>query len=366
MKSYNNLFENLLDIDLIQRCIKDACRNKMTKKRKDVRYVKNHIEEESYKVFDILVSGKYQPRVKSPTAIIETSCKKERIIVKPSFRYDQIIQHVLMSQLEPIIMRSMYPFCCASVKNRGDSLVQKYLKKFIRGYNGKKFYVLKLDIKHFFPSINQELLKRKLSIKIRDKVFLDHLYRVIDYGTDNGLPIGFYTSQWLANWFLEDLDYYIVQELKPDHYIRYMDDMVLLGRNKKELHKMRVKIQNYLKTKLDLTLKENWQVFRFIYPDKKTGKERGRFIDFCGFKFYYNRTTLRKSTLHGITKRSNRLAKKDGITWYDACQMMSGYARMSRAQCHSYYEDHIKGKGPSKKKCRKVISNHSKKVGNND
>lgn len=368
MKTYKNLFNNLLDPYLIQSCIKDATKNKMTKKRKDVREVKENLEEESYRVFDMLLSESYEPTKKKPITIIEPSCQKEREIIKPSFKYDQIIQHVVMSQLEPIIMKSMYPFCCASVKKRGDKLVQKYLKKWIRSYNGKKFYVLKMDIRKFFPSINKERLKRKLSIKIRDEKYLDLLFKIIDNGSETGLPIGFYTSQWLANWYLQDLDYFIKQELGAQHYIRYMDDMVILGRNKKELHKMRARIDEFLRTRLDLELKDNWQVFRFIYYEdaKKPGKKKGRFIDFVGFKFYQNRTTLRKSTLKGIRKRGNRMSKKDGITWYDASQMMSGYARMSRAQTHDYYKEFIKGKAPTKKKCRRVISNHQKKVNEYD
>lgn len=369
MKTYKHLFEKLLDVDLIRECIKDASRNKRTKHRKDVQYVKNHMEEECYKVFDILVSETYQPIKKDAVTIVENSCRKERDIVKPRFRYDQIIQHVVMSQLEPIIMKSMYPFCCASVQNRGDRIVQKYLKKWIRKFNGKKFYVLKMDIKKFFPSIDQSLLKRKLQLKIRDEKFLDILFKIIDNGTDTGIPIGFYTSQWLANWYLQDLDYFIKQDLGAKYYVRYMDDMVILGRNKRELHRMRKRVAEFLQSELHLKLKENWQVFRFVYPDetaKNKQGERGRFIDFVGFKFYYNRTTLRKTTLGRIKKRANRLSKKDGITWYDACQMNSGYARMRRAQTHNYYTQHIKATAPTKKKCCRVISQHQKKVNEND
>lgn len=366
MKTYKHLFENLLDTNLIRECILDACKNKRTKHRKDVQYVRNHLDEECYKVFDILNQGTYNPVKKEAVTIVEDSCKKERDIVKPRFRYDQIVQHVVMSQLEPIIMKSMYPFCCASVQDRGDRLVKKYLSKWIRKFNGKKFYVLKMDIKKFFPSIDQGLLKRKLEIKINDPKYLDLLFKIIDNGTDQGLPIGFYTSQWLANWYLQDLDYYIKQDLHAKYYIRYMDDMVILGRNKKELHKMRIKVEEFLRDRLKLDLKENWQVFRFVYPDKKTGKERGRFIDFVGFKFYYNRTTLRKGTLNRITKRANRLSKKDGITWYDASRMNSGYSRLRRAQTHDYYKRYIKGKAPTKKKCCKVISQHQKRLNKND
>lgn len=72
---------------------------------------------------------------------------------------------------------------------------------------------------------------------------------------------GNYTSQWFANFYLQDLDHYIKEELKVPYYVRYMDDMVLFHRNKKELHKIRAKVEEFLQ-KEDLKLKENWQLWK--------------------------------------------------------------------------------------------------------
>lgn len=76
-----------------------------------------------------------------------------------------------------------------------------------------------------------------------------------------GYLFGNYTSQWFANFYLQDLDHYIKEELKVPYYVRYMDDMVLFHRNKKELHKIRTKIEEFLQ-KEDLKLKENWQLWK--------------------------------------------------------------------------------------------------------
>ena len=72
---------------------------------------------------------------------------------------------------------------------------------------------------------------------------------------------GNFTSQWFANFYLQDLDHYIKEKLKVKYYLRYMDDMLLFGRNKKELHKCRVLVDEYLH-KEGLKLKENWQLFK--------------------------------------------------------------------------------------------------------
>ena len=89
-----------------------------------------------------------------------------------------------------------------------------------------------------------------------------------------GYLSGNFTSQWFANFNLQDLDHYIKEELKVPYYIRYMDDMVLFHRNKKELHKIKDKIEGFLK-KQDLKIKENWQLFR----------TDSRPLDFLGYRF---------------------------------------------------------------------------------
>ena len=53
-----------------------------------------------------------------------------------------------------------------------------------------------------------------------------------------GVPLGYFTSQWFGNFYLKALDHYIKEELHAEHYMRYMDDMVILGKSKKKLHKM--------------------------------------------------------------------------------------------------------------------------------
>ena len=72
---------------------------------------------------------------------------------------------------------------------------------------------------------------------------LDLLYRIIDV-TDVGISLGFYTSQWLSNWYLQGLDYYIKERLGAVHYMCYMDDMVIFGSNKKVLHRTRQAISD--------------------------------------------------------------------------------------------------------------------------
>ena len=173
-----------------------------------------------------------------------------------------------------------------------------------------------------------------------------------------GLPIGFYTSQWFANWYLQDFDHFIKEQLKAGFYIRYMDDCVILDRNKKELRKNFEKIKEYL-AGLDLKVKENYQIYRFDYTDKQ-GNNKGRFIDFMGFRFYRNRTTLRSSIFLCAVRKARKLNKKEKLTWYDACQMLSYAGWFYATDTHNAYKKYIES-NVNIQVCKKLVSNHFKK-----
>lgn len=158
--------------------------------------------------------------------------------------------------------------------------------------------------------------------KIRDERFLRVLEAIVQSnvvieadGSERavGLPIGFYSSQWLANWYLEPLDRFVKQECGAKFYVRYMDDIVVLGSNKRELHRMRERIAGCL-AGMGLALKDNWQVFKLDYEG------RGRAIDFMGFKFWRRRTTLRKGILRRARRALRKLAELRQV-----CEEVTGY-----------------------------------------
>ena len=71
---------------------------------------------------------------------------------------------------------------------------------------------MKLDIKKYYPSIDKEILKSKFKNIFKDKELIWLLNIIID--SEENIPIGLYTSQWFANFFLTDLDHYIKEKLK--------------------------------------------------------------------------------------------------------------------------------------------------------
>ena len=361
MKSISHAFENIIDTENILQAMFSAMRGK--KKSRSVRAFLH--EDNIAKNVDMIKQGLMNGTLPKQEArelkiIHEPSANKDRIIYPPH-NDEHVIHHLVCQELIPIFMRSMYDFCVASVPKRGGSYGRNYMDKWIRSYHGKKMYVLKLDIHHFFDSIDRAILFDKLSSKIRDDRFTEIIRKIIWYDSEDnniGIPIGFYSSQWFANFFLQDFDYYIKQELEISHYMRYMDDMVLISPNKRKLRRAKNNICLYLKN-IGLVLNDNQQLFRFSYIDKQ-GKEKGRAIDFMGYVFHCNRTTIRKRTLCRTRKKANKIIKHSKHHWYEATQIVSMAGRMKGTDTHNYYDNYIKPK-VNIQKMRKLISNHSKK-----
>lgn len=309
-----------------------------------VRRVINNIDFYAEQIQRLLKNKEYIPSPYKEKKIYDGAAKKERIICKPRFYPDQIIHWALMLQIEPIIMRGMYEYNCGSVPGRGTALGQKMLRRWLdQDYKNTK-YCLKIDILKFYPSVDNEILKQRFRRKIKDKDCLWLIDTIID--SAQGLPIGNYTSQWFSNFYLEDLDHFIKEKLGVKYYIRYVDDLVLLGANKKKLHRARIAIAEYL-NEIHLRMKDNWQVFRV----------NSRPIDFLGFKFYRDRTTLRKRNALRIRRRIRKISKKDCLNYRDACAIISYWGWIKRSDSYLFYHKHVKPY-VCINKARKVISNY--------
>lgn len=341
MKSYNHLMEEYLSEDNYYLAVKNATRNKGGKKRKfrKARMVRDHAEE--LKAYYLEEAKDFKNDKHIPKAIYDGIRRKQRYILAPTMR-EEVIHHMIVNVLKPIFMRSMYEHSYGSIPGRGAHMAKARIEKWVR-YGGKDVkYCLKMDIKKYFDSVPHDILKQKLANIIHDKEFLAILYEIVNAtGTDRGIPLGFYTSQWFANWYLTELDHYIKEVLHVKYYIRYMDDMVLFGSNKRELHRVRHEIEAYLNNRLGLQMKENWQVYLFDYV-KKDGTHIGRDLDFMGFRFYRDRTILRKSIMLKATRKAKRIAKKAHRTVYDARQMLSYLGWIDCTDTYGMYKKYIK------------------------
>ena len=107
------------------------------------------------------------------------------------------------------------------------------------------------------------------------------------------MPLGNLTSQFFANVYLNELDYFVKHKLKAKYYIRYVDDFVVLHSSREQLENWRNQISNFLKAKLKLEL----------HPQKTKIDRLSRGFDFVGFRNFYYQRLLRKRNLRGMKKK---------------------------------------------------------------
>ena len=277
MKRYGNIYERVTNLTNIEMAFYESLNNSKKRKRKDIQYKLENIDVFAKKIQNNFhISGKYTTKIMN-----DRNTGKVRELLVPRYFPDQIIHHALTRQTLPYINKKIMHECCCSIKGRGtlygSMLVRKALKN-----KGVKYYA-QFDIKKYFPNVNQDILAKQLENIFKDKQIID-LYKEIIYSVPNGIPLGNYTSQSLSNLYLMPLDRYIKQTLRIKYYVRYADDFVIIGKNKRELNKAIPLIANFLKNELKLEIHENVKVYS-IYD---------RPIDFCGYKHYKEFTTIRK------------------------------------------------------------------------
>lgn len=187
-----------------------------------------------------ILSGNYKV---SPTNNFELNERgKIRHIEAPAFR-DRIIQKTLMKS---VLLPSLTPYIIydnyASIKNRGTSFARKRFEAMLKKYyhqNKQNGYMLMIDIKKYFDNINHQVLKQIIAPKLtkEPQEVIDLIYYIIDSSsnTEKGLNLGSEAPQILAVYYLNPIDHFIKVVKRVKFYGRYMDDIFIIGKSKKEL-----------------------------------------------------------------------------------------------------------------------------------
>ena len=180
--------------------------------------------------------------------------KKKRLIMSSTLE-DKIVNHVICKKVLLPLDKYLIDSNCATRLGRGTSYARYLLDKYLIKIKNKSsaFYILKFDFSKYFYNINHKVLLNKLSkylsnedlLLIKDILnttnhdYINNAIRNIGMNTfykkDTGLPIGNYTSQFLAIFYLNDLDHFIKEDLDCKYYIRYMDDGIILDSSKERL-----------------------------------------------------------------------------------------------------------------------------------
>lgn len=221
---------------------------------------------------------------------------KERQLASPNLKDHIIHWMVILATKEPLT-RGMYEHSYGSIPKRGIEGARKTVQRWVR-HDRKTKYFVKLDIRKFYPNVDQEKLKAKFRSVIKDEQMLKVMDEVVSC-VPKGLPIGTYTSQWFANFYLQDFDHHIAQDLYKTrrgkriplvrHYMRYMDDMLLLGSNKRDLEKAVREVMRFAREEMHLEIKPTWEICEIADCRGDTGKP----IDIVGYRFFKCRTDVR-------------------------------------------------------------------------
>jgi retron-type reverse transcriptase len=277
MKRIGNLYERICSIENLH--VADSIARKGKLSQPGVIAHDRNREENIMKLHLALKDKTYRTSEYTTFTIFEP---KERLIFRLPYYPDRIVHHAIMNVLEPIFVSLFTADTYSCIKKRGIHAAASALKRALQNQEETTF-CLKLDIKKFYPSADHAILKQQLRRKFKDPDLLDLLDEIID--SAEGLPIGNYLSQYLANFYLTYFDHWLKEVKQVRYYFRYADDLVILSGSKDYLHRTLADIREYLLVNLRLQVKENYQVF----PVESRG------IDFVGYVFYHTHTLLRKS-----------------------------------------------------------------------
>lgn len=259
---------------------------------------------------------------------------------------DRVVHHALYRQVHERFERSFIADSCACIEGRGTLYAARRLEAKVRAITAnwtRPAYYLKCDIANFFPSIDKARLWQLLERRIAEPfwrwlaaVVLFHDPRPgVDLRGDpalharilpakslfhqpagRGLPIGNLPSQFGANVYLNELDQHVKHRLRAPHYVRYVDDFILLHESARQLNAWRSAIERFLPERLGVELN----------PAKTILQPIARGIDFVGQVIKPHRRALRRRTLNAALERLRTMPEEDV---YAAANSYLGNARQA-------------------------------------
>lgn len=418
MKGTGDLFSKICDMDNLKKAHKNAKKGKGW--YREVKQVEKNLNKALKKLQENLIEHNYE------TSDYEVFTKKEgdkeREIYKLPYYPDRICQWAILQVIEPYLLKTMTTDTYSAIPKRG---IQPIVNQ-LRGYekvvkeDGKVVsrkwipsilisdpvntaYCLKMDVRKYYPTMVHEVLKAKFRKLFKDEDLIWLLDEIIDSistcpATEEnieilqrfgilvnvlidddgrefidgvGIPIGNYLSQYCGNFNLSPLAHWLKEEKKVKYLYFYMDDIVIFGSSKEELHKLKREIDEYMEVNLKQSIKHNWQVF----PSKVRG------VDFVGYRFFGEYTLLRKSTCKRLKKRMLSISYKrennmsptysewcsfnSYVGWLKNCdsyRLYQKYVAPNVEYMHEYYLKEVKGNAEIHKS--KEYSRNSKPDGN--
>ena len=307
-KSYNHLYPQIIAFENLLFAYQRARKGK--KQTPAMRAFHFSLEDNLWELHDALKSGRYEPGAYRSFTISEP--KRRKISAAP-FR-DRVVHHALCQVIQPLFERKFISHSYANRVGKGTHKAIDQAHKWVRQYP----YVLKADLRKFFPSIDHQILLRTLARTIRCAPTLDLCAKIIAGGAGilddeypmhwfpgddlltpleraRGLPIGNLTSQFWGNVLLNELDHFVKEQLRVRGYVRYVDDFLLFGADKATLWGQLEQIGQYLET---LRLR--------LHPHKCHVMPTAKGVPFLGFRLFPAHRRLLTPSVNRARRRLRR------------------------------------------------------------
>ncbi len=247
---------------------------------------------------------------------------KKRLVMALCYP-DRIVQWSIYQYLMPVYDKLFIEDSYGCRKNKGSHRAAARLQYWMRQVErkpGPGWYYLKLDISKYFYRVNHEKLLAILERRIKDPAMMAFIRSIVNsraepFGLprgrtpqntppeewlyDVGMPIGNLTSQLFANIYLNELDQYCKHQLKIHYYVRYMDDIIILGPDKETLHRWKAAIEIFLREALALDLNNKTS----IRPVRQG-------VEFVGVRIWSTHMKLRKSTVQRIKREVHKISAR--------------------------------------------------------
>lgn len=294
MKRLGNVFEQTFTQDALYDAYLQARRTKRGKAA-CMRFAAR-LGAEISALHEEIMSGTYAPRAYRQFMVTKP---KPRQILAPDFR-DVVVQHAIYRVIYPIFDRSLIDQSFACRVGKGTHRASDYALRALRACDPGS-YVLTLDVRKFFYTIDRGILRELIAKKVKDHRLMGMISLFASGPGDVGIPIGNLLSQLFALIYLSEVDHYAKRRLKLRNYVRYVDDMVMVGLGREEALDVKASMEEFLATRLRLSL-SHWSL----------GKVRDG-VNFVGYRTWPWGRLVRRYSLHKFNRAV--AGDKDETVW---------------------------------------------------
>jgi hypothetical protein len=278
---------------------------------REVQHWRDHLETELSSLRGDILAGTL---MLGDSRVFQIHDPKLRTIRAPSFR-ERVLHHAVMNRVGPVLDRALVDDTFACRVGKGAHAAVRRTQVHLRRY---PIYV-QIDIRSYFASIRHDHLLTLLARRLKGPGLLQLFAAILhahEDSPDRGLPIGALTSQHFANFYLNSLDRYLLEEVGAMGMVRYMDDVIWWCPGWDHARESLSKFTQFLATSLSLDLKPSFT---------RMGQSQAG-LRFCGFQVYPGILHLSPRRRQRYARARRRWESAYALGLMDAQALQAGYS----------------------------------------